>query len=212
MRRTKRAGACARAACLLLVIAWGCGEAAPPETGPARDTSPATSAPAPGGMAPHEATAAPELDERRAERMARRGYEPRRTRLGPSAPAPSAPSQAELEMLLASADPDQREDAVYDLEPEGRGLEELAAIVREDPSPNVRRAAVAQAATGEGPRVSGVLIAALDDPDADVIEEAINGLEMADAGGAIPHLRPLLDHADPGIRLHAEDAIAYLGE
>jgi HEAT repeat protein len=144
--------------------------------------------------------------------MARRGYEPRRTRLGPSVPAPPAPSQAELEMLLASADPDQREDAVYDLEPEGRGLEELAAIVREDPSPNVRRAAVAQAATGEGPRVSAVLIAALDDPDSDVIEEAINGLEMTDAGGAVPHLRPLLQHEDPGIRMHAEDAIAHLSE
>ncbi len=212
MRCTKRAGGCARAACLLLVIAWGCGEAPPSETGGTRDPAPSASAPAPGSMAPDAAMAAPELDERRAERMARRGYEPRRTRLGPSMPALPAPSQAELEALLASADPDQREDAVYDLEPTGRGLQELAAIAREDPSPHVRRAAVAQAATGEGPRVSAVLIAALDDPDSDVIEEAINGLEMADAGGAIPHLRPLLDHADPGIRLHAEDAIAYLSE
>lgn len=119
---------------------------------------------------------------------------------------------AEIMVGLRSDDPDDRADAVLDLEPEGRSLPYLLEIVSDDPDPEVRITAVGQLEDGESPEAIAGLVAALNDPDSEVVLEAIDALEFAADYQVIGSLQQLNQHPDPEVREAASDAIEYLEE
>jgi HEAT repeat protein len=113
---------------------------------------------------------------------------------------------------LKSPDPEERSDAVLDIEPEGRGLPYLLEVLSDDPDPEVRVSAAEQLAYGESPEATAGLVSALDDPDPEVVVEVIDALELIDDGTVIGSLEKLLQHPDPQVREAAEDAIEYIGD
>ena len=113
---------------------------------------------------------------------------------------------------LKNPDPEERSDAVLDIEPEGPGLQYLLEVVTDDPDPEVRITAVSQLGDSESPEAIQGMITALDDPDSEVVLEAIDGLEYSADHNVIGNLEKLLQHPDPEVREAAEDAIDYLEE
>jgi HEAT repeat protein len=113
---------------------------------------------------------------------------------------------------LRNPDPEERSDAVLDIEPEGPGLQYLLEVVTDDPDPEVRLAAVGQLEDSESPEAIQGLVTALDDPDSEVVLEAIDSLEYSADHTVIGNLEKLLQHPDPEVREAAEDAIDYLEE
>ena len=111
---------------------------------------------------------------------------------------------------LSSRDPKLREEAAYEIEPEGRGLDALLDLVYNDPDPDVRVAAVSQLEDSDAHASVEGLIDALGDRDRRVVLEAIDALEFAGDESVIPSLEPLLDSSDPEIREAAEEAIEFL--
>jgi HEAT repeat protein len=113
---------------------------------------------------------------------------------------------------LKNPDPEERSDAVLDIEPEGPGLQYLLEVVTDDPDPEVRIAAVSQLGDSESPEAITGMLTALNDANSEVILEAIDGLEYSADQNAIGNLEKLLQHPDPEVREAAEDAIDYLEE
>ena len=202
-----------RASKLLIWIVLGCGlawlvacggeETPPPEPAPA---------PAPSERQPEVIPPAPSMP-------------------GATAPEAGAPAAAGTEMSaeeedpyfdeesfaealegLRSDDPDDRADAVLDLEPEGRGLPYLLEVVGDDPDPEVRIAAIGQLEDGESPEAVAGLVRALDDADSEVVLEAIDALEFAADYTVVGSRQKLSQHPDPEVREAAADAIEYLEE
>jgi hypothetical protein len=118
--------------------------------------------------------------------------------------------QARLIERLADRDPRVRADAAFDVEPEGRGLDALLALVYDDPDSNVRITAVRQLEDSDAHSAVEGLIHALRDRDRRVVLEAIDALEFAGDESVIPSLEPLLDSRDEEIRTAAEEAIEFL--
>ena len=113
---------------------------------------------------------------------------------------------------LKNPDPEERSDAVLDIEPEGPGLQYLLEVVTDDPEPEVRMAAVSQLGDSESPEAINGLVTALNDPNSEVVLEAIDSLEYSADHNVIGNLEKLLQHPDPEVREAAEDAIDYLEE
>jgi HEAT repeat protein len=113
---------------------------------------------------------------------------------------------------LKSSDPEERSDAILDLDPEGPGLPYLLELVGDDPSPEVRMAAVSQLGDAESPEAIAGLVSALNDKDPEVVLEAIDALEFAADHKVVGSLEKLLQHPDPEVREAAEDAVDYLRE
>jgi HEAT repeat protein len=113
---------------------------------------------------------------------------------------------------LKNPDPEERSDAVLDIDPEGPGLQYLLEVATDDPDPEVRMAAVSQLGDTESPEAIAGLVTALGDPDSEVVLEAIDGLEYSADHNVIGNLEKLLQHPDPEVREAAEDAIDYLEE
>jgi HEAT repeat protein len=131
-------------------------------------------------------------------------------RMGDESGAPGMAAAAPAR--LDDPEPEAREQAIYEVVPEGAGVQQLAAIAGRDPDARVRRAAVMQLAAGEGPAVAPALVAALRDSDAGVVEEALVALAAAGDARAADHVRPLLAHPDPEIRSLAEETIDLLAD
>jgi HEAT repeat protein len=138
-------------------------------------------------------------------------------REAPAMAQPSSPdemgmaaTETDVQSLLESSDPLDREAAAYELPPTGRTLSRLIALAAGDPDPRVRRAAVSQLGDGTGPQTQAGLVDALGDPDPGVVEEAIVALMAAGDADAIPQLFELLNHPDPEIRELAGDAVEDL--
>jgi HEAT repeat protein len=129
-----------------------------------------------------------------------------------SAPADRAEDDelAAAVRALESADPEQRSDAVFDIEPEGQGLRSLLQVLRDDPDPGVRGLAARQLAYAESPEATSGLVSALEDPAPEVVIEAIGALELIDDSSVIGSLEKLAQHRDPGVREAAAEAIDYL--
>jgi len=113
---------------------------------------------------------------------------------------------------LKNPDPEERSDAVLDIEPEGPGLQYLLEVVTDDPDPEVRMAAVSQLGDSESPEAIDGLVTALNDSDSEVVLEAIDGLEYSADHNVIGSLEKLLPHPDPEVQEAAADAIDYLEE
>jgi HEAT repeat protein len=111
---------------------------------------------------------------------------------------------------LRSSDPEERSDAVLDIEPEGPGLPYLLEVLSDDPDPEVRLTAVGQLGDSESPEAVAGLVSALHDSDPEVVLEAIDALEYIDDPSVIGSLEKLLQHPDEDVREAAEDAIDYL--
>ena len=113
---------------------------------------------------------------------------------------------------LKNPDPEERSDAVLDIEPEGPGLQYLLEVVTDDPDPEVRMAAVSQLGDSESLEAINGLVTALNDPNSEVVLEAIDSLEYSADHNVIGNLEKLLQHPDPEVREAAMDAIEYLEE
>jgi HEAT repeat protein len=126
-------------------------------------------------------------------------------------------SQDEEDLALAleglkNPDPEERSDAVLDIEPEGPGLQYLLEVMTDDPDPEVRTAAVSQLGDSESPEAIDGMVTALNDPNSEVVLEAIDSLEYSADHNVIGSLERLLQHPDPEVREAAQDAIDYLEE
>jgi HEAT repeat protein len=111
---------------------------------------------------------------------------------------------------LKSSDPEERSGALFDIEPEGRGLQLLLGVLSDDPDPEVRGLAARQVGYAKSPEATAGLVSALDDPDPGVLIEAIDALELSGDSAVIGSLEKLLQHPDAQVREAAEDAIEFL--
>lgn len=124
----------------------------------------------------------------------------------------------EPELLERLDDPDPRErlDAVEHLPVHGEGrvgeerVARVGSFLKNDPNPEVRRAAAERLGEVETPEAVNYLAAALQDPDRSVVLAAITALEHIDDPNAIPYIQPLLGNSDPEIHDAAEFAIDYI--
>ena len=112
---------------------------------------------------------------------------------------------------LDDADPEVRVRAVLALEAEGEGLTALVRAIESDADPRVRAAATVGLEDSEDFAAVQALVGALDDPDPEVITEAIDSLEFAGDASVVPYLQPLLAHGDARVRNAAANAIRLLG-
>jgi HEAT repeat protein len=131
----------------------------------------------------------------------------------PSAGSGEAEEDAELAAVadaLKSSDPEERSAALFDVEPEGRGVQVLLGVLNDDPDPEVRGLAARQLGHASSPEATAGLVSALDDPDPGVLIEAINALELIDDSTVIGSLEKLLQHPDAQVREAAKDAIEFL--
>jgi HEAT repeat protein len=111
---------------------------------------------------------------------------------------------------LKSSDPEERSAALFDLEPEGRGLQVLLEVLSDDPDPAVRGLAARQLGYAKSPEATAGLVSALDDPDPGVLIEAIDALELTGDSAVTGSLEKLLQHPDAQVREAAKDAIEFL--
>jgi HEAT repeat protein len=91
------------------------------------------------------------------------------------------------------------------------GAAELVDRLANDRSPEVR-AASAQAlgsltATRAG---TSALVAALDDPDPQVVLAALDSLQWIDDPSVLPDVQKVLDHSDPEVREAAAETVSWL--
>jgi hypothetical protein len=117
---------------------------------------------------------------------------------------------------LAARSPDVRARAVARIDPTSQGLEQLAAVLNDDPSPAVRIAAVRALAGGRGLHTHPHLISALEDPEPAVVVAAIEALEDAFDDHPVPEIRDrvadLTQHRDARIRAAARDFVDWVEE
>ena len=111
---------------------------------------------------------------------------------------------------LKNSDPDERSAALFDVEPEGRGIEVLLGVLNDDPDPAVRGLAARQLGYAKSPEATAGLVSALDDPDPGVLIEVIDALELIDDSTVIGSLEKLLQHPDAQVQEAAKDAIEFL--
>lgn len=129
----------------------------------------------------------------------------------PSREEREAEEQRAAELVrLDDPDPERRARAVSFLSPTGDGLQQLRDVAAGDPEGRVRAAAVSR--LGEGASYGAVegLVAALSDPDAEVVLEAIDEISFQDDASLVTHLTPLLAHPDQRIAEAAGEAIEFL--
>ena len=136
----------------------------------------------------------------------------------PAAAVPKRANLDEAEQLAAalqeleSSDPEVRSDALFDIEPEGPGLQALLEVLSDDPDPEVRGLAARQLGYAGSPEATAGLVSALDDPAPEVVIEAVDALQMIDDSTVIGSLEKLLQHPDAEVRAAAEDGIDFLSD
>jgi HEAT repeat protein len=74
----------------------------------------------------------------------------------------------------------------------------------------VRAAAVSRLGEGESYGAQEGLVEALEDPDTEVVLEAIDEIAFQGDASLVASLEPLVDHADPRIAEAAGEAIAFI--
>jgi HEAT repeat protein len=124
---------------------------------------------------------------------------------------PDPPEEPENpEELLEDRDPEVRSRAVGRIQPDGEGSVRLQTILAEDLDPGVRAAAAYRLVGADSIDASRSLIAALADPEPEVVLAVIDTLEYSQDPSLIPDLEPLLGHPDREVREAAADAIDFL--
>lgn len=155
-----------------------------------------------------------------------RGGEPREGDAGARGPrarelpaASDDPAERELREALArdARDPDAavRLDAVDRMDPDADRVR-LAAMLRDDPSAEVRAAAAEVVAEGDPFAATPDLLAALADPDPAVVAAAVGALEDVYDEAPDPRIREgiaaLRDHRDADVREAAEEFAEWIEE
>jgi len=117
---------------------------------------------------------------------------------------------------LEDRDPEVRARAAARLDPDGPGLETLASVLRDDPSPAVRRTAARALAGGRGLHTYPILLQSLDDRDPEVVVAVIEALEDAYDDHPVPEIRERVAeavlHRDARIRAAARDFVEWVEE
>jgi hypothetical protein len=118
----------------------------------------------------------------------------------------------EIDVGLASSDPELRAEAVDRLRPQGEELETLKNLLANDRSPAVRRIAAERLEASEGGTAITALVNALNDPDASVVLAAIDALEFT---ADTEHLPMILAsdgdrHSNPEVREAFVEMIEFL--
>lgn len=147
-------------------------------------------------------------------------------RPAPGAPAPAAGADDGSREALRAAlragyldgledeDPAVRADAAEWVGLDVETFPILADLLQSDPSPSVRRAAAeALAAAMNSPEQEealDLLLAALHDPQPQVVLAALDSLEFVGDSAIIPQLGFLAEHADPEVRDEVRDTIGWL--
>jgi HEAT repeat protein len=121
-----------------------------------------------------------------------------------------AAEQAELLSDLDSSDPITRAEAADWIDLDGKVLDRMISLLEEDPDPDVRLTIADRLGDEESPAAISALVAALRDPNSEVVLRAIEILEFEAEAWLIPELIPLLSHHDPEVREAAQDAIDFL--
>ena len=81
----------------------------------------------------------------------------------------------------------------------------------DDPSEDVRAAAVDRIAESDSASTVMLLLAALKDPSSKVVIQALDGLEFEADETVIPQIEPIArNHPDPEVREKAEESISFL--
>ena len=121
---------------------------------------------------------------------------------------PSRPrDEAEIDRWVASPDATLRKDTAKLLAGRPDAVRWLDPLSQDSDS-EVRKSAIE--ALGWGTQAGPRLVAALSDPDLDVVVTALDGLRRGESGN-VAALTPLLAHTDGEIRLRAAEALAVLG-
>lgn len=92
----------------------------------------------------------------------------------------------------------------------GKPLERISLMFREDPDPEVHRAAF-EYLKGLGAPAEKDLVRALGDPDKGIRLEAIRALGLAKSASAVEPLIDFMAQLDPETRRAAEDALVHIG-
>jgi HEAT repeat protein len=111
---------------------------------------------------------------------------------------------------LRDPSPQKRAAAAKKIEARGEALDELAYLLLNDPSPEVRIATTSSLEKSKDPAALAVLIGCLNDAVNAVVIECMDSLEFAGDESTVEHLAPFLQHADEGVRDTAADAIEFL--
>jgi len=88
----------------------------------------------------------------------------------------------------------------------------MISLLASDPNADVRATIADRLGEEDSPAAIAALVAALGDPDSEVVLRAIEILEFEAEGWLIPELERLLSHPDPEVREAAEDAIDFLAD
>ena len=164
------------------------------------------------------ATAATAKDLRRAKRkelrrkLARSREEKANEQAAPSEEERSRQREeaaAELERGLTSPDARTRAAAVETLDEEN--VPELLDHLGNDRSPDVRAAAAQALGALAATRANtSALVAALGDPDPQVVMAALDSLQWLDDPSVIPDVKGVLDHPDSDVRALAAETVDWL--
>ncbi len=163
-------------------------EASASQPGPAEPETPATAAETPTGVARTDGSPGGEADEAHDEEH----------------------DWKELLRRLDDSDPDERIEALAEIDPDGEGLPLITDRLARDPDPRVRVAAAEQLDLADSLQEVDALLEALKDPHRDVVLAAIESLAMTDDPTVVPELQALLVHDDREIRLNATEVIQFL--
>jgi hypothetical protein len=123
-----------------------------------------------------------------------------------------AAEQAELLSELDSPNPEARADAVDWIDLDEESLERIISLLESDPDAEVRETIVDRLSEEESPAAIAALVAALRDPNPEIVVQVIEYLEFEAGAWVIPELEPLLSHSDPEVRDAAAIAIEFLSE
>jgi choice-of-anchor B domain-containing protein len=162
----------------------------------------------PAEMAP---SSAPRIPDRAPSAETRSGEKARGDRMEPTRDA-YATEQAELLSKLDSPDPEVRAEAADWIDLDRETLERMISLLESDPNADVRATIVERLGEEDSPAAIAALVAALQDPDSEVVLRAIEILEFEAEAWLIPELERLLSHPDPEVREFAQDAIDFLEE
>jgi hypothetical protein len=164
------------------------------------------------GRLPEVAAAPPREAEPRRERT------PARSRQRSIPPAERDPLAFEEKQMARRAeleheDPRVRLDAAEWIYADAMGVAVLDDVVRGDPDARVRaRAAMTlgEADRDEGDAAANALVAALQDPESQVVLAALEALESVGDETLISELMPLLDHPSAEVRERTSETIDWL--
>jgi len=99
---------------------------------------------------------------------------------------------------------------VYEIPPEDEGLEVLLVLIKSNPDPMIRAAAVAQLDDAESFVATEAAVLALQDSSPEVVLQALDTLEFIGDESVVRYIEEILDHPSENIRKTAEEAIDFL--